>query len=226
MRPSPRVLAASCALAATASGALVAGSAAAQPDAPTPPTASAAAPSTQRERLNVHVGQTAVVAGRAAAGRTVVLERRSRGRWRTLDRARVDATGRYRLRHETRRPSSARVRVRVAGTHARRALGRLNVYRRAKASWYGPGLYGNHLACGGRLSDAIRGVAHKTLPCGTRVTLRKGDRIVRARVVDRGPFAAGREFDLTPAVKRALGFGSTGTVEVALEGGVRAARHH
>ena len=47
------------------------------------------------------------------------------------------------------------------------------------------------------------------------MTLRKGDRIVRARVVDRGPFVAGREFDLTPAVKRALGFGSTGSVEVA-----------
>jgi rare lipoprotein A len=219
MRPSPRArraLAASCALLVSTSGALVAGSAAARTDDPASPPATAAAPSTQRERLNVQVGQTAVVAGEAAAGRTVVLERRARGRWRTLDRARVDATGHYRLRHETRRPSSVRVRVRLAGSHARRMLGRMNVYRRANASWYGPGLYGNHLACGGRLSDSVRGVAHKTLPCGTRVTLRRGDRIVRARVVDRGPFAAGREFDLTPAVKRALGFGSTGTVEVAL----------
>ena len=48
------------------------------------------------------------------------------------------------------------------------------------------------------------------------MTLRKGNRIVRARVVDRGPFVAGREFDLTPAVKRALGFGSTGSVDVAM----------
>ena len=79
-----------------------------------------------------------------------------------------------------------------------------------------PGLYGNHLACGGRPSDSVRGVAHKSLPCGMRVTLRKGDRIVRARVVDRGPFVAGRELDLTPAVKRALGFGSTGSVDVAM----------
>ena len=128
----------------------------------------------------------------------------------------LDATGHYRLRHRPRAASSARVRVRVAGTSATRSLGRLNAYRRASASWYGPGLYGNHLACGGRLSDSVRGVAHKSLPCGTRVTLRKGDRIVRARVVDRGPFVAGREFDLTPAVKRALGFGSTGSVDVAM----------
>jgi rare lipoprotein A len=91
----------------------------------------------------------------------------------------------------------------------------MNVYRRANASWYGPGLYGNNLACGGRLSAATRGVAHKTLPCGTRVTLRKGDRIVRTRVIDRGPFTAGREFDLTAAVRQSLGFGSTGTVEVS-----------
>ncbi len=92
----------------------------------------------------------------------------------------------------------------------------MNVYRRSFASWYGPGFYGRRTACGQTVTDAVKGVAHKTLPCGTKVTFRNGDRIVRARVIDRGPFHAGREFDLTPAVKRALGFGSTGTVEVAL----------
>ncbi len=216
MRPSPRARTlACCVLALSSTGALVAGSATAQSD-PQGPTATIAAPTTQRERLNVRVGQTAVVAGTAAAHHTVALQRRGAHGWRTLDRARTDAAGRFRLRHRVRRPSSARVRLRVAGApSATRPLGRLNAYRRAEASWYGPGLYGNHLACGGRLSGAIRGVAHKTLPCGTRLTLRKGDRIVRARVVDRGPFVAGREFDLTPAVKRALGFGSTGTVEVS-----------
>jgi rare lipoprotein A (peptidoglycan hydrolase) len=224
MRPSPRVLralAACSALLVTSTGALLATSAGAQ-DIQTSqddPVATVAAPTTHRERLNVRVGQAAVVAGTAAAGRTVVLERRARGRWRTLDRARVDAAGGYRLRHVTRRASSAQVRVRVTATAAapgaRRALGRMNVYRRASASWYGPGLYGNHLACGGRLSASTVGVAHKTLPCGTRLTLRRGDRIVRARVVDRGPFVAGREFDLTAATKDALGFGSTGTVDVS-----------
>ncbi len=217
MRPSPRVrhALACCALVASSTGALVAGSATAQSD-PQRPTATVAAPTTQRERLNVRVGQAAVVTGTAAAGRTVVLQRRGRHGWHTIDRAAADATGRFRLRHRPARASSARVRVRVAGSAATRTLGRLNAYRRAFASWYGPGLYGNHLACGGRLSDSVLGVAHKSLPCGTRVTLRKGDRIVRARVVDRGPFVAGREFDLTPAVKRALGFGSTGPVDVAV----------
>jgi rare lipoprotein A len=218
MRLYPRVSAAFgavCAFAVMCSTVLVAGSATAQTDDPSGPTATIAAPSTQRERLNVRVGQTAVVAGSAASGRTVVLERRRAGRWSALDRDRVRPDGRYRLRYETTRATSARVRVRITGTKAARTA-RMNVYRRANASWYGPGLYGNNLACGGRLSAATRGVAHKTLPCGTRVTLRKGGRIVRTRVIDRGPFTAGREFDLTAAVRQSLGFGSTGTVEVSL----------
>jgi rare lipoprotein A (peptidoglycan hydrolase) len=59
------------------------------------------------------------------------------------------------------------------------------------------------------------GVAHKTLPCGTRLALRRGGRVVHARVIDRGPYVGAREFDLTAATKRRLGFGSTGTVWVA-----------
>jgi peptidoglycan lytic transglycosylase len=217
MRTSTRALGACCVLAATTSFAVpAAGPATAQTDDAAAPTARVAAPSTQRERLNVRVGQAAVVSGRAAPGRTVVLERRAGETWRALDRARTDAAGGYRLRHLPKRTSSARVRVRVTGTRTARALGRMNVYRRAFASWYGPGFYGRRTACGQTVSDSIRGVAHRTLPCGTRLTLRRGDRIVRARVVDRGPYSAGREFDLTPAVKRALGFGSTGTVDVAV----------
>jgi len=56
------------------------------------------------------------------------------------------------------------------------------------------------------------GVANKTLPCGTLVTLRYAGRMVRVPVIDRGPYVAGREFDLTEATKRALGFGGVGEV--------------
>src|SRR5438270_681347 len=92
---------------------------------------------------------------------------------------------------------------------APRRLGRLNVFRLAEASWYGGG---GGLACGGSLSSSTLGVASRTLPCGTLVTLRYGSRTIRVPVVDRGPFVAGREFDLTEATKRALGFGDTGAV--------------
>ena len=88
----------------------------------------------------------------------------------------------------------------------------VTVYRPAAASWYGPGLYGNGLACGGTLSPGTLGVAHKTMKCGTKLTLRHAGRSVRVRVVDRGPFVGGREFDLTAATKNRLRFGSTGTV--------------
>jgi rare lipoprotein A len=89
---------------------------------------------------------------------------------------------------------------------------RVNVYRPGHASWYGPGFYGRRTACGQIITGRILGVAHKTLPCGTRVTFRYGRRTVTAKVIDRGPFVAGREWDLTVATKRRLGFPSTGTV--------------
>lgn len=98
------------------------------------------------------------------------------------------------------------------GKSASDHLGAAFVFRPSFASYYGPGLYGGALACGGSLSPSTVGVAHKTLPCGTRVTFKVGGRIVTARVIDRGPFIAGRDWDLTAALKRKLHFGDTGTV--------------
>lgn len=89
---------------------------------------------------------------------------------------------------------------------------RLNAYRAVQASYYGPGLYGGHLACGGTLSPGTLGVANKTLPCGTNVTLRHGSKTVTVPVIDRGPYAGNRVYDLTTATKNKLGFGSTGVV--------------
>jgi rare lipoprotein A (peptidoglycan hydrolase) len=57
-------------------------------------------------------------------------------------------------------------------------------------------------------------VAHKTLPCGTKLTIRYKGRSVRARVIDRGPFVAGREFDLTWATKSRLRHPGMGWVDV------------
>jgi rare lipoprotein A len=167
-------------------------------------------------RLNVLAGRTATVAGRTnpgIAGRPISLQRRIGDRWVTIARATTRAGGLFRLRFRPQRPVSARVRLRV--DDSRRVIGRLNVYRRTAVSWYGPGLYGNKLSCGGRLTPTTLGVAHKTLPCGTRVTLRRGDRFVRVPVIDRGPYVGGREFDLTAATRARLRFGGVGSVLVA-----------
>jgi len=85
--------------------------------------------------------------------------------------------------------------------------------RPALASWYG--LYGGGLACGGRLGRNQMGVAHKRLPCGTKVTIRYRGRTVVVPVIDRGPFVGAREFDLTGAVARRLHFDGVDTVWVS-----------
>jgi rare lipoprotein A len=74
----------------------------------------------------------------------------------------------------------------------------------AMASWYGPGLYGNNLGCGGRLTTSTFGVAHKYLRCGTRLVICYR-RCRSVTVIDRGPYVAGREFDLTNPVRVAIG---------------------
>lgn len=108
--------------------------------------------------------------------------------------------------------------ARAFALHDRRTRGsasparRLTAYRTAEASYYGPGLYGNGVACGGTLMPGTLGVAHKTLPCGTRVRLRYRGRSVTVPVIDRGPYAAGRDFDLTEATKARLGFPGVGTL--------------
>jgi rare lipoprotein A len=65
---------------------------------------------------------------------------------------------------------------------------------------------GQPLACGGRLAVGEIGVAHRSLPCGATVYIRYGGRSVHAKVIDRGPFVAGRELDLTSATADALRF--------------------
>jgi rare lipoprotein A len=167
-------------------------------------------------RLNVVAGRRALVRGHveaAGGGRQVALQRRSGTRWHTIDRARTTPGGAFAFRFRPQEPGSALVRVRAGAERER--VGRLNVYRRAQASWYGPGLYGGRLGCGGTLTPGTLGVANKSLPCGTKVTLRHGGRTVRVPVVDRGPYVAGREYDLTAATRSKLGFDGVGSVLVA-----------
>jgi hypothetical protein len=96
--------------------------------------------------------------------------------------------------------------------------------RYAGASWYGPGLYGNHTACGQTLRPSTVGVAHKTLPCGTLVKFVFRGRSVVAPVIDRGPYVSGRAWDLTTAASKALGFESVGVGRVAYAIELRAAK--
>jgi hypothetical protein len=169
-----------------------------------------------RERLDVLTGHAATITGSltpALAGRVVDLQRLGWRGWRTIAATSTLAAGAFTLRYRAPEPGSARLRVVFGGDAedlpSRRRAGVLNVFRLAGASWYGGG---GSLACGGWLTSTTMGVANRTLPCGTLVTLRYDGRSVRVPVIDRGPYVAGREFDLTEATKRALGFAGTGEV--------------
>jgi len=92
-------------------------------------------------------------------------------------------------------------------------------YRAAGASWYGPGFSGHTTACGQVLSHRIMGIAHRTLPCGTPVTLYLAGRTVVVPVIDRGPFSNGAHYDLTSATAQALGLTETTTIGVVPQRG-------
>ncbi len=161
-------------------------------------------------QVGVLAGHRAVVGGRLLPARPaarVSLQMNTRHGWVTVAHAHTGGGGRFHIGYAPRHLGSALVRVRFTGD-ARNAPAegrpaRLNSYRVAVASWYGAG---GVTACGEQLTDATLGVANKTLPCGTLVTLRYHGRTVRVPVIDRGPFVPGRDFDLTPATKAALGF--------------------
>src|SRR5512146_309204 len=80
----------------------------------------------------------------------------------------------------------------------------------AGATWYGPGLYGRHTACGQLLGPETIGVAHRSLPCGTAVKFVYHGHSIVTQVIDRGPYSRGNSWDLTQAAARALEFEKSG----------------
>jgi peptidoglycan hydrolase-like protein with peptidoglycan-binding domain len=86
------------------------------------------------------------------------------------------------------------------------------VWRAHRATYYGPGLWGSSLACGGTLHRRTLGIAHRSLPCGTRVPVYHRGRLAVFRVIDRGPFRSGVSIDLTRAAARKLRMTRTSTV--------------
>jgi rare lipoprotein A len=213
---------------ALAAGALAIGSVAAMPStahAQTTPGADAAAapqPDTVTVSVKRHAlsGQRVKFGGKlgsGADGRRVLIQQRAGEAWKTVARSRTEQGGRFSA--YWRPTGTGRKAIRAFGPGVdgaapavRQLKGGVTVYVARAASYYGPGLYGNKLACGGRLSPGTVGVAHKSLPCGTRITLHNKGRTLNVRVIDRGPYVGGRYYDLTAATKQKLGFGSTGSV--------------
>ncbi len=164
---------------------------------------------------NVLLGQDVAFVGVARPGgaeRRVAVQQRVGDRWVAVARAVTDPRGYFVSRFWPRRLGRIVLRVRAGGIPPARTTvigGLATVYHEVLASWYGPG---GETACGESLGAATLGVANKTLPCGTLVTLRYRGRTVRVPVIDRGPYVAGRDYDLTYATRIALGAGGVSQI--------------
>ena len=60
-------------------------------------------------------------------------------------------------------------------------------------------------ACGQKLDAQTLGLAHPTLPCNAKLYIEFGGKRVLTQVIDRGPYVAGREFQLTKALAEKVG---------------------
>ena len=64
-------------------------------------------------------------------------------------------------------------------------------------------------ACGQRIDARTMGVAHPVLPCGARIYISYGGHEVLTQVIDRGPNAPGREFNVTKPLADEIGLHGT-----------------
>lgn len=167
--------------------------------------------------------RTLKIAGRVGveyAGRTVRVERQKPdGSWDEIATTVADQNGSFTAAWLTDAPGRYALRASVAreaGTAttagATDLLARVSVFAPATASWYGPGFFGRETACGITLTRRTVGVAHKKLPCGTKVEIYHRNRTLVVPVIDRGPFIAGRQWDLTQAAAEQLGMRGTSRV--------------
>ena len=145
--------------------------------------------------------------GPAGAGSTVQVQRLlTDGSWAPAATAVVAPDGSFVARWRADVMGAQTIRALLAGDQAQAEAAtadpppttHVTIFRPAVASWYGPGFYGKHTACGQVMSHRLLGVAHRTLPCGTPVTLLVGGRSLTAPVIDRGPFTTGIEPRLPP----------------------------
>jgi len=82
------------------------------------------------------------------------------------------------------------------------------------ASWYGEKYRGRPTASGELFDPDRLTAAHRTLPFGTKLLVKRGSRSVVVTVNDRGPFVPGRDLDLSWAAFRKLADPDRGLIDV------------
>jgi hypothetical protein len=190
--------------------------------APAPPAAGGPFDGSLLARPNAFLGRPLSVRGTIAgapAGRAVQVQRLGRdGTWRRAATTITGGDGSFLARWRTDHIGRFTLRAVLAGSRgataqaATTSTSQVTVYRRATATFFGPGFYGRRTACGQTMSHTLQGVAHRSLPCGTLVDVYYKGHTARVPVVDRGPFRKGTSWDLTSATAEALGFDHTDRV--------------
>jgi len=99
------------------------------------------------------------------------------------------------------------------------ASGQPVVEQKGEASWYGRYHHGRVMANGERFDQHGLTAAHPTLPLGTeaRVTNLENGKSVTVTINDRGPYAKGRDIDLSRGAAERLGLMKDGAVPVKID---------
>ncbi|MFL5822094.1 MAG: septal ring lytic transglycosylase RlpA family protein [Solirubrobacteraceae bacterium] len=174
-------------------------------------------------------------AGRHAAGKTVEIDRKAHQtgeKWVLTTRGRVNSDGSFTARWRSHHSGSFAIRAVLGSAGSRTAGGgasfnaqrdsssswptvKVIIYKMAIATIFGSGFWGSRTACGEILHRNTMGVANRTLPCGTPISIYWHGRTIQVPVIDRGPYANHADWDLTEATARALHINSTETVGAA-----------
>ena len=88
-----------------------------------------------------------------------------------------------------------------------------------KASWYGPGFYGQKTTSGDVLEKGTMTAAHSSLPMGTQVKVTRLDtnETVTVEINDRKPYKEGTLIDLAHGAAEELDLDDDGTAQVRIE---------
>jgi rare lipoprotein A (peptidoglycan hydrolase) len=87
------------------------------------------------------------------------------------------------------------------------AAGAAVIEQVGEASVYGKGFQGKRAANGKKFDQRKRTAAHPTLPLGTRATVTnlENGKAVKVKITDRGPYAKGRDLDLSKRAAKEIG---------------------
>jgi hypothetical protein len=190
------------------------------PASPTPTAVAGTLAVTPSSLLEHQVAAISGSVGAVDGGHPIWLQvREGQGVWISVLRATAAANGSFTLSWPASRSGVLSLRVvssPVATTSSLTATpeASLEVYREIVATWYGPGFYGHRTACGETLTKHLVGLADRTLPCGTPISLTYNGQTLTLPVIDRGPYASGVTIDLTHAAAQELGI--TETVAVGM----------